>query len=240
MSLPLASRAGYMTSMTIKHLGTLSDIDALSTLHTWDEQDVLDVGCGPGHLSRALAKLGARVQAFEPDPVQAQKNAQAAEVERLSFKAAPAQQLPVSDACADVIILSRSLHHVPVADMDAALAEMKRALRPGGTLIVLEPDIHGQFSQLIRPFHDETLVRAEALAALDRAAALFAERDECWYTTEARFESLPAFKAHMIGMSFNNIVPEHIERPEVAAAFEAGREANGYRFTNPTRVRTFR
>lgn len=224
----------------IKHLGAVTDVGALGTLHTFRDQDVLDVGCGPGHLSRALAELGARVQGFEPDPVQAAKNAQAPAVEGVRFQQAPAQSLPVPDARADVVILSRSLHHVPVQHMDQALAEAKRALRPGGLLLVLEPDIHGQFSQLIRPFHDETVVRAQALAALDRAAALFSHVEECWYTTEARFESFEAFKAHMIGMSFNNIVAERIELPEVAAAFEAGREGQTYRFTNPTRVRTFR
>ncbi len=223
----------------IKNLGILSDIDALSALHTWADQDVLDVGCGPGHLSRALAGLGARVQAFEPDPIQAEKNAQAPATEGVRFDAAPAQALPVPNACADVVILSRSLHHVPVEHMDDALAEAKRALRPGGQLMVLEPDIHGQFSQLIRPFHDETRVRAQALQALDRVAQLFEHVDECWYTTEARFESFDAFKAHMIGMSFNDIVAERIEQPEVAAAFEAGREGDAYRFTNPTRVCIF-
>jgi hypothetical protein len=223
----------------IRHLGLLSDIDALSLLHAWDNQDVLDVGCGPGHLSRALAERGARVRGFEPDPVQAAKNAAAPPTERAQFAQAPAQALPVADGSADVVILSRSLHHVPHEHMGSALAEAKRALHPAGTLMVLEPDIHGQFSQLIRPFHDETLVRAQALEALAAAAPLFARMEEWWYTTEARFESFAAFKAHMIGMSFNDIVAERIEQPEVAAAFEAGREGEGYRFTNPTRVRVF-
>ena len=169
-----------------KHLGLLSDVDAVTTLRTVNGQDVLDVGCGPGHLSRALAHRGARVRAFEPDPVQAEKNAGAPTTARLQFGQAPAQALPVADGSADVVILGRSLHHVPREHMDRALAEAKRALRADGTLIVLEPDIHGQFSQLIRPFHDETRVRAEALAALDRAAPGFRRVEECWYTTEAR------------------------------------------------------
>ncbi len=219
------------------NLGILRDIDALQLLHTWTGREVLDVGCGPGHLSRALAELGATVRGFEPDPIQAEKNALAPAHEGVSFALAPAQELPVADSSVDVVILSRSLHHVPIELMDQALAEARRALRSGGLLIVLEPDIHGQFSQLLRPFHDETRVRAEAIAALDRAAASFRSSVEHWYTVEARFDSFADFKAKMLAKSFNEIVAERIDQPEVAAAFEAGLDGAGYRFTNPIRVR---
>ncbi len=219
------------------NLGILRDIDALQRLHSWRGRQVLDVGCGSGQLSRALAGIGAIVRGFEPDPIQAEKNSRAPATAGVRFASAPAEALPVADASVDVVILSRSLHHVPVALMDGAIAEAHRVLRPGGALIVLEPDIHGQFSQLIRPFHDETVVRAEAIAALDRAAARFSSSEERWYTTESRFGSFSEFKAAMIGKSFNDIVPERIEQAEVAAAFEAGRTEQGYRFTNPIRAR---
>jgi len=93
---------------------------------------------------------------------------------------------------------------------------------------------------MIRPFHDETVVRALALEALDRAAPMFDRVEESWFSSEARFESFEAFKARMIGMSFNDIVAERIEQPEVEAAFEAGRVDDGFRFTNPIRIRLFR
>jgi len=223
-----------------RNFGISSDIGVLVQLLDWKNKIVLDVGCGPGNSTRALAELGAHVTGFEPDPIQAQKNLDAPPCDGVKFVEAPAQALPVESGSADIVMLSRSLHHVPAELMDEALKEAKRALRTGGVLLVLEPDIHGQFSQMIRPFHDETVVRALALEALDRAAPMFDRVEESWFSSEARFESFEAFKARMIGMSFNDIVAERIEQPEVEAAFEAGRVDDGFRFTNPIRIRLFR
>ncbi len=222
-----------------KNLGMMSDPEALALLMPLDGKNVLDVGCGPGGLCRALAQRGATVRGFEPDPIQAQKNREAPAEDSVSFFEAPAQALPVASASTDLVILSKSLHHVPAEDMDAALKEAHRVLRANGTLVVMEPDIHGQFSQMIRPFHDETVVRALALEAMERAAPLFASNEEVWFTSQMRFESLDQFKGFMIGLSFNEFVTERIHLPEVEAAFEAGRDGEDYRFTNPIRVRMY-
>ncbi|MCO4748075.1 MAG: class I SAM-dependent methyltransferase [Proteobacteria bacterium] len=222
------------------NLGITTDVEALRGLVDWNGKQVLDVGCGPGALGRDLAGLGATVRGFEPDPVQAEKNRAAEAVDGVTLAEAPAQDLPVESSSVDVVVLSRSLHHVPADAMDDALAEARRVLKDDGVLLILEPDIHGQFSQLIRPFHDETVCRAQALQALDRQAERFTTMDELWYTTEFRAESFDAFKDRMVGMSFNDIVAETIEQPEVAAAFEAGRVQDGYRFTNPMRIRVYR
>lgn len=223
-----------------KNLGVAKDMEVLGPILDWTEKRVLDVGCGSGHLSRGLALLGATVHGFEPDPVQAETNRQADACNGVTLGEARAEALPVESARVDVVILSRSLHHVPPEHMDKALLEAHRALKPSGVLVVIEPDIHGQFSQLIRPFHDETVCRAQAIEALDRLDGRFRSIEELWYTTEFSFESFESFRELMIGMSFNDIVAEQIEQPEVAAAFEAGRIVEGYRFTNPMRVRVHR
>lgn len=222
------------------NLGISNDVDALRSLVEWSGKQVLDVGCGAGHLSIGLAGLGAIVRGFEPDPIQAEKNRQLDSTSGVTLAQAGAEDLPVDEHSVDVVVLSRSLHHVPAESMDDALTEARRVLTSDGILLILEPDIHGQFSQMIRPFHDETVVRAQALEALDRQGDKFTSMDELWFTTEFRIESFDAFKARMIGMSFNDIVAERIEQPEVAAAFEAGRTEDGFRFTNPTRIRVYK
>ena len=85
--------------------------------------------------------------------------------------AKPAESLPVADGSVDGVFFFRSLHHVPVEHMDTALAEAMRVLKPGtGFLCVIEPAVTGTYFKVMRPFHDETLVRAHAQAALGRLA----------------------------------------------------------------------
>ena len=66
---------------------------------------------------------------------------------------ADAGRLPVKDASLANVVGIDVLHHL--ADLDAALADMTRALRPGGRLVFIEP-FASPFSRLVRGlFHHE-------------------------------------------------------------------------------------
>lgn len=95
--------------------------------------EVLEVGAGTGR-SLCLYRHATRVVAAEPDPgmrSRAQQAARAAPVP-VEVVAARAEQLPFADARFDTVLASCVL--CTVADPDAALAEIARVLRPGGTL----------------------------------------------------------------------------------------------------------
>lgn len=102
---------------------------------------VVDVGCGLGTSSRKLVELGADVLGVEPDPIQAAKNRDAEPVERLAFFEGGAQSLPLADESADMVVFFRSLHHVPIDLMDAALAEAARVLKPGSGIPAQAPGV---------------------------------------------------------------------------------------------------
>ncbi len=156
-----------------KHLGERADAAAVAALTPLAGLTVVDVGCGAGQTSRELAALGASVIAIEPDPIQAAKNREAEPVQGVAFVEAHAEDLPVASGSADGVFFFRSLHHVPVEAMEAALAEAARVLKPeSGFLCVIEPGMEGTHFPLIRPFHDETRVRKAAQAALERSARL--------------------------------------------------------------------
>lgn len=217
-------------------LGECSDVSAVAAIRTLDGLRLVDVGCGPGDIARALVAAGATVLAAEPDPVQAAKNRAAPAPERLAFVEAGAERLPVADAVMDGVFFFRSLHHVPVATMDAALGEAVRVLKPGtGFLCVVEPGMTGTHFEVMRPFHDETRVRTEAQAALARtASSLFRDEAHYRYTMTPRYPDFEAMVARVTGQTFNDIRRERVETDEVRALFEAGLTGDGdYAFDQP-------
>jgi ubiquinone/menaquinone biosynthesis C-methylase UbiE len=95
------------------------------------ETTVVDVGAGTGKLTRQLVPTGARVIAVEPlDEMRAQLQAVVPKAEAL---AGSAEELPLPDASADVITAAAAIHWF---DLDRALPEFHRVLRPGGALAV--------------------------------------------------------------------------------------------------------
>ena len=98
---------------------------------------VLDVGCGTGLLAReALAIIGAggSLTGVDPSPgmmAQARRALPAA-----TFIEGRAEHLPVPDASADFLSMGYALRHID--DVQVTFADFRRALRPGGHLLVLE------------------------------------------------------------------------------------------------------
>ena len=102
--------------------------------------DVVDVGCGEGIVSRALADLGARVVGVDPTRALV-AHAEAAEranptgaVYRID-DGSTLQTVP--DCSVDGVAAALSLNNI--ADLDAALTSARRVLRPGGFLLFTVP-----------------------------------------------------------------------------------------------------
>jgi SAM-dependent methyltransferase len=205
---------------------------------------VADVGCGAADLSRRLLAegLASRVDGFEVDAIQHAANLAAAPVAGLAFHLAPADAIPFPEASFDVALLLKSLHHVPVPRMDAALGELARVLVPGGLLYVSEPVFAGAFNELMRLFHDEQAVREAARAALGRAAA----RGTLEAVEEVRFDAPIAFRdfddfvARMVRVTHTDLAPGTDLLAEVRRRFEAHRRPGGARFERPMRVNLMR
>src|SRR5262249_28682073 len=96
---------------------------------------VLDVGTGTGLLAReALALCGATgtVVGVDPSPgMMAQ-----AHLPRVSLLQGRAEALPCGAATQDFVCMGYALRHL--SDLDQALAEFQRVLRPGGRMLMLE------------------------------------------------------------------------------------------------------
>jgi ubiquinone/menaquinone biosynthesis C-methylase UbiE len=95
-------------------------------------RDVLDLGAGTGHYARLAQAQGARLAVAVDFTLEMVRSAPKPAV------VADAARLPLADASIDVVVAALLVSFVP--DLEAALAEAARALRPGG-LIVLS-DLH--------------------------------------------------------------------------------------------------
>ena len=99
---------------------------------------LLDAGCGPGWYVDALAGAGYRVVGVDLAPGQVAAARETAPA-GTGLLAASVLALPFQNGAFDAALAVNVLHHAgDRADQDAALAEMARAVRPGGLVLVHE------------------------------------------------------------------------------------------------------
>lgn len=222
-------------------LGEITDLDAVDRLVSVRDLDLIEVGCAGGDMARSLADRGATVLGIEPDSVQAEKNRSLPPTPRVTLVEASGETLPAEDRSFDGVLFFRSLHHVPPALMDKALAEVARVLKPGGFLYVAEPSMEGNNFALTRPFNDETEMRTHAQQALDRTAVhLFEETGRYVYMLHPRHADFESLVARITSRSYNRTTREMIDVPEVRKHFKAAKSASGYVFDQPMLVNMYR
>jgi SAM-dependent methyltransferase len=205
---------------------------------------VADIGCGAAELSRRLVEGGlvASVAALEVDRAQHAKNLAAPPLAGLAFFLAGADAIPFPDASFDIVLMLKSLHHVPVDHMDRALSEIARVLVPGGMLYVSEPVFAGPFNEVMRLFHDEQAVRAAAQAALGRAGAggILQAVEERDFDAPIAFRDFGDFHDRMMGVTHTDLAVEGALLEKVRHRFEAHLYRGGARFLRPMRVNLMR
>lgn len=129
---------------------------------------VLDVGCGTGALTAALARRTAPEQVTAVDPAKADLAACAERAPGIETVAASAERLPFADATFDAVLSQLVLGHL--ADGPAAAAEMTRVTRPGGTVAACVWDFAAGMT-VLRAFWDAAHeVDAGRAARFDQAA----------------------------------------------------------------------
>ena len=123
---------------------------------------ILDVGCGPGfYVAELLERVGSDGSVVGIDSSQPMLAVAAHRSEghdNVSFHEADATSLPVEDASFDAALSVQVLEYV--ADVPAALAEMYRALRAGGRLVVWDVDWATLSLHTTDPARTERILRA--------------------------------------------------------------------------------
>lgn len=144
-----------------------ADLDRLQALaQRLGPQCALDLGCGAGHAAFALARGGAlSVTAYDPSgPMLAAvvREAAARGHAQIVTRQGAADQLPFEDASIDLVVTRYSAHHWPA--VPAAVNEIARVLRHGGTLVVIdvvapEPALLDTTLQTLELLRDSSHVR---------------------------------------------------------------------------------
>ena len=97
---------------------------------------VLDLGCGDGLVTAALATVGAAATGLDPSEV-ALSRARAAHPELRFVAPAEDGSLPFADGAFDVVVCLHVLEHVP--DTQRLMSEARRVLAPGGRIAIAVP-----------------------------------------------------------------------------------------------------
>jgi ubiquinone/menaquinone biosynthesis C-methylase UbiE len=99
---------------------------------------VVDIGCGGGIYSTALAQMGATqvtgIDSSAPMVHDARRRAEAAGISAITFQQGSAESTGLPDGGADLVLQRALIHHL--AEPSVAFAEARRILKPGGTLLV--------------------------------------------------------------------------------------------------------
>ena len=105
--------------------------------------EVVDVGCGRGEAAAHAARRGARVTALDFSAGALGLTRRTARLVgspagrgRLALVAAGAAALPLADGSADRVLLLDVAEHLQPWQLEAALAEVARILRPGGYVVI--------------------------------------------------------------------------------------------------------
>lgn len=125
---------------------TLEDLLHGDTHYPADRQ-VLEAGCGTGAQTAILARRspGAHITAVDIAAAslqEAMRRIQARSIETVRFERADCARLPHADNCFDHVFVCFMLEHL--TRPGEILQELKRVLKPGGSLTAIEGD-HGSF-----------------------------------------------------------------------------------------------
>lgn len=103
------------------------------------DDTVADLGAGVGYFTIPIAKHSDHVVAVDIEPKMLEmlkENANHEQITNIEYRVSDLEHIQLEDNTVDKIIVAFVLHEVP--NLDQALNEIKRILKPGGKGLILE------------------------------------------------------------------------------------------------------
>jgi len=142
---------GFWDKMRTEMIGARADLLAL--LDLLDESWVVgDLGCGAGHITDALAPCVGRVIAVdESGPMLDVAKQRLAAHENVELRVGTIESLPIDDAALDAAVLFLVAHFI--TDPSRVMAEIRRVLKPGGRLLIVDLMSHDRVDYVLQLGH---------------------------------------------------------------------------------------
>ena len=205
-----------------------------------DGADILELGCGKADKTLAIANDGraASIVALEVDEIQHAENMCREVPANVRFALGGAEAIPATDRSFDIVMMFKSLHHVPLEAMDAAMNQIHRVLKSGGLAYISEPVFAGDFNEILRIFHDELRVREAAFAAVERAVASgkFELASQTFFTTPMYFSDFAEFETKILKVTHTQHRLSEDLYQQVRQKFISHMTPQGATFNMPIRV----
>lgn len=219
---------------------TCAEADIYNQLLDLDDKHILELGCGTAAKTRDIATSGVdrRITALEVDVVAHENNLQTTDLPNVKFVLAGAQAIPLEDDSVDIVLMFKSLHHVPRELMEDSLREIRRVLKTGGLAYISEPVFAGDFNKILSLFNNEKEVREAAFKTLERAvdAGWFHLVEEVFFNAPRRYRDFSEFEHTIINASHSNHRLDADMYARVRQSFEKHMGEDGALFLTPVRV----
>lgn len=218
----------------------LAESEVYNRLLPLDNKHILELGCGTAAKTRDIATKGInrRVTALEVDVIAHENNRRTNDLPNVHFLLAGAQAIPLEDESVDIVLMFKSLHHVPLEFMEDSLREIRRVLKPAGLAYISEPVFSGNFNEILSLFNNEQEVRAAAFKTLERAvdAGWFHLVEEKFFNTPRHYRDFSEFENTIINASHSHHRLDADMYARVRQSFEKHMGEDGALFLTPVRV----
>ena len=127
--------------------------DLLALLDLLDESWVIgDLGCGTGHIAEALAPCVGRVIAVdESGPMLAAAKTRLEKHTNVELRTGTIESLPIEDATLDAAVMFLVAHFI--TDPSKVMREIRRVLKPGGRLLIVDLMSHDRVEYIVQLGH---------------------------------------------------------------------------------------
>ena len=224
---------------------TINEAELYEKLLPLDDVRIVELGCGTGVHTRNIASAGPdrQIVAYEVDTIQherndAEKKAGTSALANITFKLGGAENIDEADESVDVVMMFKSLHHVPIESMPTALTEIGRVLKPGGLAYISEPIFDGEFNDVLKLFHDEQRVRQCAFDAIVDAVKkkTLTLVEQIFFHAPVHFDSFDDLDGRIIQATHSDHQLDAETYRAVRTAFEKHLTNTGANFLAPMRI----